>query len=61
MVHLVATKQKVATAATNGAIILWDLNKIGRKAGKISMLGGEKSVNIQPYFGSHRTSDYRTC
>jgi hypothetical protein len=29
-----ATKQKIATAATNGAIILWDLNKIGRKAGK---------------------------
>jgi hypothetical protein len=31
---VVATKQKVATAATNGAIILWDLNKVGRKAGK---------------------------
>lgn len=34
ILHLcLATKQKVATAATNGAIILWDLNKIGRKAG----------------------------
>ncbi|KAI9257798.1 WD40-repeat-containing domain protein [Helicostylum pulchrum] len=30
-----ATKQKVATAATNGAIILWDLNKIGRKAERV--------------------------
>jgi hypothetical protein len=30
-----ATKHKVATAATNGAIILWDLNKIGRKAGSL--------------------------
>lgn len=29
-----ATKHKVATAATNGAIILWDLNKVGRKSGK---------------------------
>lgn len=33
-----ATKQKVATAATNGAIILWDLNKIGRKAGTVSSI-----------------------
>ncbi|KAI8989271.1 WD40-repeat-containing domain protein [Pilobolus umbonatus] len=30
-----ATKQKIATAATNGAIILWDLNKIGRKTERI--------------------------
>ncbi|KAG2203871.1 hypothetical protein INT46_001123 [Mucor plumbeus] len=30
-----ATKHKVATAATNGAIILWDLNKIGRKAERV--------------------------
>ncbi|KAI9249009.1 WD40-repeat-containing domain protein [Sporodiniella umbellata] len=30
-----ATKQKVATAATNGAIILWDLNKVGRKSERV--------------------------
>ncbi|KAG0171055.1 WD repeat-containing protein 24 [Apophysomyces sp. BC1021] len=29
------TKYKVATAATNGAIILWDLNKTGRKAERV--------------------------
>ncbi|KAI8887732.1 WD40 repeat-like protein [Backusella circina FSU 941] len=30
-----ATKQKIATAATNGAIILWDLVKLGRKAERV--------------------------
>ncbi|KAI8969296.1 WD40-repeat-containing domain protein [Mycotypha africana] len=30
-----ATKHKVATAATNGTIILWDLNKVGRKAERV--------------------------
>ncbi|KAG0749967.1 hypothetical protein G6F57_004287 [Rhizopus arrhizus] len=30
-----ATKHKVATAATNGAIILWDLNKVGRKSERV--------------------------
>ncbi|KAI9486600.1 MAG: WD40-repeat-containing domain protein [Benjaminiella poitrasii] len=30
-----ATKTKIATAATNGAIILWDLNKIGRKEERV--------------------------
>ncbi|KAI7907105.1 WD40-repeat-containing domain protein [Cokeromyces recurvatus] len=30
-----ATKTKIATAATNGAIILWDLNRIGRKAERV--------------------------
>ncbi|OBZ85920.1 WD repeat-containing protein 24 [Choanephora cucurbitarum] len=30
-----ATKYKVATAATNGAIIIWDLNRIGKKAERV--------------------------
>ncbi|KAG1474356.1 hypothetical protein G6F56_000406 [Rhizopus delemar] len=30
-----ATKNKVATAATNGAIILWDLHKVGRKSERV--------------------------
>lgn len=30
----VGTRNKIATAATNGAIIIWDLNKSGRKTGK---------------------------
>ncbi|KAI8377284.1 WD40-repeat-containing domain protein [Blakeslea trispora] len=30
-----ATKHKVATAATNGAIIIWDLNRIGKKAERV--------------------------
>ncbi|ORE02129.1 WD40 repeat-like protein [Rhizopus microsporus var. microsporus] len=30
-----ATKYKVATAATNGAIILWDLHKVGRKSERV--------------------------
>ncbi|ORZ13986.1 WD40-repeat-containing domain protein [Absidia repens] len=30
-----ATKYKVATAATNGAIILWDINKVGRKTERV--------------------------
>ncbi|CEI89070.1 hypothetical protein RMCBS344292_03442 [Rhizopus microsporus] len=30
-----ATKHKVATAATNGAIILWDLHKVGRKSERV--------------------------
>ncbi|KAI8334412.1 WD40-repeat-containing domain protein [Chlamydoabsidia padenii] len=30
-----ATKTKVATAATNGAIILWDINKVGRKTERV--------------------------
>ncbi|SAM02222.1 hypothetical protein [Absidia glauca] len=29
------TKYKVATAATNGAIILWDINKVGRKTERV--------------------------
>lgn len=33
MTHLV-TKNKVVTAATNGSIVLWDINKAtGRRAG----------------------------
>ncbi|KAI8582866.1 hypothetical protein K450DRAFT_225216 [Umbelopsis ramanniana AG] len=30
-----ATKNKIATAATNGAIIIWDLNKSGRKTDRV--------------------------
>jgi hypothetical protein len=29
----IGTRNKIATAATNGAIIIWDLNKSGRKTG----------------------------
>lgn len=38
----IATRNKVATAATNGAIIIWDLNKVGRKAGKTKEKNGAK-------------------
>ncbi|KAI8379573.1 WD40-repeat-containing domain protein [Radiomyces spectabilis] len=30
-----ATRHKIATAAANGAIVLWDLNKIGRKVDRV--------------------------
>lgn len=36
----------MATAATNGAIILWDLNKIGRKAGRFVIQHGNKWVYV---------------
>jgi hypothetical protein len=31
--RILGTRNKIATAATNGAIIIWDLNKSGRKTG----------------------------
>ncbi|KAI9025276.1 WD40-repeat-containing domain protein [Phycomyces nitens] len=50
-----ATKNKVATAATNGAIILWDLNKVGRKAAERVINEHARAVNrvcFQPENGN---------
>ncbi|KAI7862657.1 WD40-repeat-containing domain protein, partial [Spinellus fusiger] len=49
------TKNKVATAATNGAIILWDLSKVGRKAAERVINEHTRAVNrvcFQPENGN---------
>lgn len=49
MLIFLATKNKVATAATNGTIIIWDINKIGRKAGSPS-LKKDRKVQLNNVF-----------
>lgn len=66
MIHLV-TKNKVVTAATNGSIVLWDINKAtGRRAG-IKLEGWTfgcvifKVISLERMINEHSRSVNRVC
>lgn len=55
----------MATAATNGAIILWDINKVGRKTGKQRLLKRDHRLTmaraLERVINEHARAVNRIC